>query len=412
VVLGNICVRAGLNINTAGIPEGKADREINLTPYDMRLANIIKHVLRQVNSANENDDANLTYVVNDQGIVNFVTKESLKKDETVETRVHDINDLVVSALDANLMPTSILGSKGTIYKKDLGGEITPIDDIVRQTLPKDFDETLNPGGVKYDDGAKKLIIKGTADQQDRVARLLDKLRALQTMQVSVSAHYLKLSDDFWEQFKSEFYDYNSPRPDGNTTLAPQKTVTNNTVGIFSDQGSLANHYSSSHNANDSVRASLYNSNFSGFTSVFGSGATPDNFNNTGLLVGLQTRGVLGELQANWFLQMVRQNKRNDELFAPHLVVFNNRYGWIRFITQLPFISTWKSDDSGGDTTAMRPIFSTVDDGCSLEVEPNISPDCKYVTLRTVPRIIKVEKFTNADIKRIVTIGQTGQPCYR
>ncbi|MDR0868160.1 MAG: hypothetical protein LBP75_06740 [Planctomycetota bacterium] len=396
VVLDNIRARTGLNINAAAIPEEKAEKEINLTPHEMRLSNIIKHVLRQVNSANENDDANIVYVVNDQGIINFLPRSLLKKDEAVATKVYDINDLVVAASDAQRMPASLAASKKEAYKDpDADNESTPIDDIVRQTLPLDFMEEINPGGVKYDDGAKKLIVKGTAEQQARVAELLGRLREIQTTQVSVSAHYLQINDDFWEQFKSDFYNF----------AESGSALTNSILSPFDNGSNLPDSYNRSHNANDNVRASLYNGDITGFTNVFGAGNT--NLNDRGLRMGFQERGILGDLQANWFLQMVRQSERNDELFAPHLVVFNNRYGWIRFLTQIPFISTWETDDSGNNSGAMKPVFSTFDQGCSLEVEPNISPDRKYVTVRLSPQIRKLQDLPQASIRREAVTGGGG-----
>ncbi|GHS93393.1 hypothetical protein FACS1894139_05560 [Planctomycetales bacterium] len=396
VVLDNIRARTGLNINAAAIPEEIAEKEINLTPHEMRLSNIIKHVLRQVNSANENDDTNIVYTVNDQGIINFLPRSLLKKDEAVATKVYDINDLVVAASDAKRMPTSLAASKKEAYKDaDGGGESTPIDDIVRQTLPLDFEESINPGGVKYDDGAKKLIVKGTAEQQARVAELLGRLREIQTTQVSVSAHYLQINDDFWEQFKSDFYNF----------AENGSALTNSILSPFDNGSNLPDSYNRSHNANDNVRASLYNGDITGFTNVFGVGNT--NLNDRGLRMGFQERGILGDLQANWFLQMVRQSERNDELFAPHLVVFNNRYGWIRFLTQIPFINTWEADDSGNDSGAMKPVFSTFDQGCSLEVEPNISPDRKYVTVRLSPQIKKLQDLPQASIRRERVSGGSG-----
>ncbi|GHV22761.1 hypothetical protein AGMMS49959_14170 [Planctomycetales bacterium] len=410
VVLDNIRARTGLNINAAAIPEEIAEKEINLTPHEMRLSNIIKHVLRQVNSANENDDTNIVYTVNDQGIINFLPRSLLKKDEAVATKVYDINDLVTAASDAKRMPTSLAASKKEAYKDaDVGGESTPIDDIVRQTLPLDFEESINPGGVKYDDGAKKLIVKGTMEQQARVAELLGRLREIQTTQVSVSAHYLQINDDFWEQFKSDFYQF-ADRVTDNVLMNPVPNIlTNSNLSPFDNGSNLSNSYNRSHNPNDTVKASLYNGDITGFTNVFGAGNT--NLNDRGLRMGFQERGILGDLQANWFLQMVRQSERNDELFAPHLVVFNNRYGWIRFLTQIPFISTWETDDSGNNSGAMKPVFSTFDQGCSLEVEPNISPDRKYVTVRLSPQISKLVDLEQAGITRNGSGGGTESTPY-
>lgn len=401
VVLENIRQRTGLNINTAKIDDTKANTTINLTPRNMRLENIFKHILRQVNTTGDgaNNAENLTYVITDAGIINFVTVGDIDKSKSIENKVFDIKDIVSAVQDAHKMPTSWGDEEDDDDDKeaaeaDAENEVD-VAKIICQAYPE-FTEGAD-GNIDYQSGPKKLSVRGNPEQIAKVEELLNRLRAVQNIQVAVSARYLKLRDDFWEQFKSEFYDFNNYNnsyndADHSQNVAPMSIVNNQQArsGINTN-GYTYDTYLTSHGDNDGftpgkywneITGSMFNGSFSGLTNVFGHGGG-DGADTQGMSFAIQQKGWLGDIQSQWFIQMVRKNDRADELFSPHIVVFNNRLGWIRFVMKVPYISGY---EAGGGDYGLKPILKEIDDGSSLQVEPRVSPDKKYVTVRFEPRI--------------------------
>lgn len=399
VVLENIRQRTGLNINTAKIDDTKANTTINLTPRNMRLENIFKHILRQVNTTGDgaNNAENLTYVVTDAGIINFVTIGDVDKGKAVETKVFDIKDIVSAVQDARKMPTSFDDEDEDDDDKEAdeaGEDEMDVAKIICQAYPE-FTEGAD-GNLDYQQGPKKLSVRGNPEQIAKVEELLNRLRAVQNIQVSVSARYLKLRDDFWEQFKSEFYDFDNYNNSYNNAdhaqnVAPMSIVQNQARSGINNNGYTYNTYLTSQGDNQNfapgkywneITGSMFNGTFSGLTNVFGHGRMAG-VDNQGMSFAIQQRGWLGDIQSQWFIQMIRKSERADELFSPHIVVFNNRYGWIRFQMRVPFIETY---EGGGGDYGLVPVIANVEDGCSLQVEPRVSPDKKYVTVRFEPRI--------------------------
>ena len=397
-VLDTIRQRTGLNLNTASIPEEMQGTAITLSPSQMRLENILKHVLRQVNGGKEPTSEDLLiYTISDSGIINFIKAAENKKSAMVEDRVFDVRDITAAVKSAR----KIQHKTGDDSKDDddeeadkkEAEESIKVDEIIAKAFPGDFSIEGENSNLKYMDGPKKLSVRGTAEQIAKAEEVLKRLREVQMIQVSISSRYLKLQDDFWEQFRSEFYDFdnynNSSKETAHQYMNRPMSIAGNPMGI-----NLTN---SSYGHSDEVNAafapgkywnevlgSIRNGGFSGVDNVFNHGASSfSNKDTDGLSFGFQQNGLLGDLQTQWFLQMVRKNSRADELFNPHLMVFNNRYGWIRFAVHVPYT---KSYGEGSGTYGMQAQLADLEDGCSLEVEPRVSTDKKYVTIQAQPRI--------------------------
>lgn len=416
VVLENIRSRTGLNINTAQIPEGKREMEINFMPRAMRLDNIFKHILRQINNAeNAIDPENLEYEINSAGVINFTTYEQVNAGKATDDRVFDVRDIFAAMESAGRMPSGF--EEGDFFEEDEGAdEKIDFREVICRALPQDF--PMDGENIEFSTEFKKLTVRrSTPEQIQKVADLISRLRTEQMIQVSVVARFLQLQDSFWEQFRSEFYDFNNYANSQNSDNNARNVGGMSLIGgaanstpnfVQGGNGQYNSPYDSIGNASGNnnfnpgnhwgeLMGSSFNGTFTGLSSVFGSGINPGEVNNAGLMFGLQQKGYLGDLQTQWFLQMVRQNTRKDILFAPHIVVYNNCYGWIRFGDIIPMITgyTIPTGLNNNDTYALKPMITMRNSGNSLQIAPVVSSDKKYITVCVEPKITRIIRFSNS-----------------
>lgn len=399
LILNTIHNNTGLNIV---VDKGVRDSNVMVEPLtfsfrNMRLDNILNWIMRATK---------LRYQIANTGILTILTKESENAESSFE--IVDVRDIAFAVTNAKKMPEDT--TNGEIEEDEDDGEENAAADNI--TLGVALNTFIN----KKVDGAEdvepeieitengQLIMKAPESIRAQVHRLLEQLRSAQTIQVSVSARFLSLQDNFWEQFRSEFMDWNN---NGQVTAANQSQYqalsTSNTPNMVSyPNNSAAATLPSDQYANNSVANALFNpgsyysqalgsfsyGTFSGLSSVFGAEANQNSatMSSAGLIAQMQQLGFLGSLQSQWFIQMVRQTDRADELFCPQLVVYNNRYGWIKFNNRYPYISAYSEGD--GDS-GMVPTISYIDEGSSLQVRPSISADRKYITVDVRPRVVKI-----------------------
>ncbi len=389
LILDTIRNTTGMNIVVDKSVQGTPvmSEQLTFSFRNMRLDNIFAWVMRRTS---------LRYEIDNTGIVNILTKESEGKNTSFE--VIDIRDIAFAVTNAKKMPED--DDDDDDDKDDAAADTVTLGEVLKK-----FISTNAAAGGKEpeievtDDG--QLMMNASEEIRQQVIKLLAQLRSAQTIQVSVSARFLTLQDNFWEQFRSEFMDWNtyansassdqkylqtSSTPNMVSSTAPVTPNYGNTGGYSSTQAQTANPNFNPGNYWSEATGSFYYGTYNGLSSVFGDTRSAGKYNNAGLLAQVQELGFLGDLQAQWLIQMIRQTDRADELFCPQLVVYNNRYGWIKFVNKYPYISAYGEGD--GDT-GLVPTISYIDEGCSLQVRPNISADRKYITVDVRPRVTKI-----------------------
>ncbi len=398
LILDTIRTRTGLNIVPSGIGGDSSvmTESFTFSFRDMRLSNILKWITRRTG---------LRYDIDSNGIVKIFSKEQSAQKAT--TTVYDIRDIAYAITDAKKMPTDDDDDDDDDDDEKGAEDTISLGDILKNFINTSSD---TEGTTKIDvqeDG--QLILTATPDIRTQIEKLLQQLRTAKTIQVSVSARFLTLQDTFWEEFKSEFKDWNnSYNSDTNVQIQNQsRNQGGAAVGTVTSRG-VANVagtdiYTTAANATNflvpganngafnpqtyytEVTGSFFNGDFNGMNSVFANDV-PGNRATAGLIYHIQQLGFIGGLQCQWFLQMIRESSRADQLYAPQVVVYNNKYGWIKFVQRWPYISNYQAGDSDVGLVA---ILSYIDQGCTLQVRPNVSSDKKYITVDAQPRVILV-----------------------
>ena len=115
----------------------------------------------------------------------------------------------------------------------LGGGVqadfdTLIELITTTIAPQSWDEVGGPGSISGFDTNLSLVVSQTQEVHEQIADLLEQLRRLQDLQVTIEVRFITLSDNFFERIGVDF-DFNiddNTRPDQRRPVAePASGVT-------------------------------------------------------------------------------------------------------------------------------------------------------------------------------------------
>jgi general secretion pathway protein D len=217
-----------------------------------------------------------------------------------------------------------------------------------------------------------LVISTTSDVHDQIADLLESLRRLQNLQITIEVRFITLSDTFFEQIGVDFnvqFDDNTRRlPDDDSGAAV-------TVGIGQDGLPTADLDIRFENGNFPLRP------------AFGA---PD-------AGSISTLGfaILSDIEAFFFLEAAQGDTRNNVMQAPKVTLFDGQIATISDVTQRPFVTSI-TPVVGDFAVAQQPVIVVLNEGTQLNVQGIVSDDKRFVRLTLVPffsQIGDVNTFT-------------------
>src|SRR5690606_14435758 len=87
-------------------------------------------------------------------------------------------------------------------------EFNALTSLITQVVePGSWEEVQGPGTLRAHEGTLSLVIRQTQKVHQEIEDLLDQLRRLQDLQVTIEVRYLTVSDQFFEQIGIDF-DFN------------------------------------------------------------------------------------------------------------------------------------------------------------------------------------------------------------
>ncbi|MEM9657139.1 MAG: hypothetical protein AAF961_02150, partial [Planctomycetota bacterium] len=238
-----------------------------------------------------------------------------------------------------------------------------------------------------------LVISQTQRVHEQIADLLEQLRRLQDLQVTIEVRFIRLTDDFFERIGVDFdfnvedgtmlADSNSP-PGSPGQLIPGASFepirASATVGINSSTG-LADF------PNYTVALDLpYRSNsFLPSTPPFGNPADVATFGFA----------ILSDIEAFFFIEASQGDRRANVLQAPKVTLFNGQQATVVDSAFVPFVIS-VIPVVGEFAAAQQPVIVVLSEGTLMTVQAVVSDDRRYVLLTLVPffsQIGEVREFT-------------------
>lgn len=341
-----------------GEPTGTAAKTVTLEAHGMRLENALRWIMISTG---------LDYQIKDEAI--RISPKS-RITGTWSTRVYDVSDIADGVNDAESI--DVTGDDDDDDDDDDNDNTTntedeiKLDDIIKQLSP-----TFEGGQGMARLSGNSLVVYQTDDIHKTIEITLAQLRAAQAIQVAVTTRFLTLRDDFWEQFSSSFGDFS------------------NSLSSSASSGTEKRSFSGTWN----------NNGMGGIISIMGANIGTTVSPSAGLSASVAQSGWLGSIQSQWFVRLVKENACADELFAPHLIVYNNRQAWIQLDTRIPYISNYNASGSTQD-----PVISYVTEGTKLQIRPTVSADKRYVTVNVEANVSRVLAMGTAVQRSTTTIA--------
>ena len=362
-----------------------------------------------------------------------------------------INNAGAAAGGAAVGPTSLAQFQGRSGGPAMGGtpsipfgppttggaqaDFMSLIELIQQTVqPQTWDAQGGPGAIKQFETNLSLVISQTQEVHEEIADLLEQLRRLQDLQVTIEVRFITLNDTFFERIGVDFdfniqTNVNEPLnmtaipTAGNGSTSPFDLGLNARPGGPSQTIGLDNTGQPGVALNSVAQQLALQNQFmsQGGGQTIGGGqvsnqpGAPRNFfsipfrqNSFGAAVVPQLPGlpdpatsaanfgfaILSDIEAYFLIQAAQGNTRSNVMQAPKVTLFNGQNAFISDTRQRPFV-TAVIPVVGDFSAAQQPVITVLNEGTAVNVQAVVSNDRRFVRLTLVPffsQIGRVEQF--------------------
>ena len=321
-------------------------------------------------------------------------------------------------------------------------------DLIQNTVsPQSWNTVGGQGAIQPFATNLSIVVSQTQEVHEEIADLLEQLRRLQDLQVTIEVRFIRLNDTFFERIGVDF-DFNiqtgvhSPL---NMTAIPTQSnssLSPSSSGITTAPGSRSQTIGLDLTGMPGVAKG-------GGTSAGGLGGTTGGTSGggtaggaTGGATGGRTGGttagqaaaqpspsyfsipfrqnsfgsatvpslpglpdpatsaanfgfaILSDIEAYFLIQAAQGNTRSNVMQAPKVTLFNGQNAFISDSTQRPFVTS-VVPVVGDFAAAQQPVITVLSEGTAVNVQAVVSSDRRFVRLTLVPvfsQIGNVEQF--------------------
>ncbi|MBP85394.1 MAG: general secretion pathway protein GspD [Planctomycetaceae bacterium] len=266
---------------------------------------------------------------------------------------------------------------------------TLIELITSTIQPDTWDEVGGPGAIEPFPTNLSLVISQTQDVHEQIADLLEQLRRLQDLQVTIEVRFITLQDDFFERIGVDF-DFDID--DNVQQLPSDDSGPSVSIGLDPDGTPTAD-----------MDFSFVQDSFGATAPAFG-GFNAGNAANFGF-------AILSDIEAFFLIQAATGSDRSNVLQAPKVTLFNGQAASVSDVSQRPFVTSL-IPVVGDFAAAHQPVIVVLSEGTSLGVQAVVSSNRRFVRLTLVPffsQIGDVDTFTFAGETTTNTGSNTVDP---
>ena len=272
-------------------------------------------------------------------------------------------------------------------------------ELITSTIkPTTWDSVGGPGSIAPFETNLSIVVSQTQDVHEEIVDLLEQLRKLQDLQVTIEVRFITLEDDFFERVGVDFdfeLQATRKRPFGvfGQQIGPTVAATTTTIGQPHAQFNYANQ-----NVSGSTSAVVGVSSPGGpGTGTFSSDlnipftqgsyglAVPQFGGYNAARIAGATLGfaILSDIEAYFFIQASQADTRSNLLQAPKVTLFNGQQAFVSDTTQTPFVIS-VIPVVGDFAAAQEPVIVVLNAGTFLTVQAVVSNDRRLVRLTVVP----------------------------
>ena len=305
----------------------------------------------------------------------------------------------------------------------------PLIDLIQGTVAADTWDTVGgPGAIRQFDTNLSLVISTTQEVHDEIADLLEQLRRLQDLQVTIEVRFITLNDTFFERIGVDF-DFNIQtgvnQPLNMTAIPTQGNGSQSPFaqGLQAAPGGPSQIVGLDNSGNPGVALGPTIGGAPGAGGGVGGGAQqgqirrrpgqsffsiPFRQNSFGSATVPQLPGlpdpatsaanfgfaILSDIEAYFLIQAAQGNTRSNVMQAPKVTLFNGQQAFVSDTRQRPFV-TAVVPVVGDFAAAQQPVITVLNQGTAVNVQAVVSNDRRFVRLTLVPffsEIGEVQEF--------------------
>ncbi len=294
----------------------------------------------------------------------------------------------------NMFPTAStrngnLGSGPGGMGGGVQADFDPLIELITSTIePDSWQDVGGPGSISGFDTNLSLVVSQRQDIHERIADLLEQLRRLQDLQVTIEVRFITVSDRFFERIGIDF-DFNIDDNTHLNRLADQiPTPTQSSpLSPFDDSGRSFSVGLTPTGPTADLDFRFNQGGFGASTPTFG-GFDAGSAANFGF-------AILSDIEVFFLLQASQGDDRTNVLQAPKVTLFNGQQATIIDSSFRPFVTS-VIPVVGDFAAAHQPVIVVLSEGTMMSVQAVVSSDRRFVRLTLVPffsQIGDVETFT-------------------
>ncbi|GIX00730.1 MAG: hypothetical protein KatS3mg111_4062 [Pirellulaceae bacterium] len=289
------------------------------------------------------------------------------------------------------------GGMGTMGPAPIGGGAAMADfdtlmTLITQTI--DPDSWLANGGTStilpYPSNLS-IVVSAPQTTHEKIADLLESLRRLQDLQVTIEVKFITLTDNFFERIGVDF----DLRIDDNVRQLPEDDQGPSTVVGIGQAFDPASPIP--------------------FTPDFDIGLSQDSFTSaipafggfdaaTGASIGF---AILSDLEMFFFMNAAQGDQRTQVLQAPRVTMFDGQFASINDTVSRPFVTSL-IPVVGDFAVAQQPVITVLNEGTILNVQATVSQDKRFVRLTLNPTFTQIERVDTFTFEGSETTRSTSQ----
>jgi general secretion pathway protein D len=261
-----------------------------------------------------------------------------------------------------------------------------IELITSTVAPSSWDSNGGAGSIAPFNTNLTLVVSQTQEIHEQIADLLQQLRRLQDLQVTIEVRFITLDDDYFEKIGVDF-NFNIPTHAavgsgaigqvGGPTAPPSQVIGLATGSSASTGFNTTPLGAVQFRQNDAATAAI--PALTGLTVD----TTPASFGFA----------ILSDIQAFFLVQALMGDDRSNVLQAPKVTLFNGQQAFVSDTSQEPFVTS-VVPVVGDFAAAQQPVITVLSEGTSLTVQAVVSPDNRFVRLTVVPFFSQIGNVQN------------------
>ncbi len=274
--------------------------------------------------------------------------------------------------------------------------------LITSTIqPETWDDVGGPGSIAPFETNLSLVIRQTEEVHEEIADLLEQLRRMQDLQVTIEVRFITLNDNFFERIGVDFdFDINDnidrpfqvfgrKIPTTNGTTGGGGTTTNNANALQEPLRDTRDVDGGRSVTVGMQQPGVFSADLDiPFTQNSFALAVPQ-FGGFDATAGAQLGfAILSDIEAFFFINAAQGDRRSNVMQAPKVTLFNGQLASVFDQSSSPFVIS-VVPVVGDFAAAQQPVIVVLNEGTSLTVQAVVSDDRRFVRLTVVPFFSKI-----------------------